>query len=286
MDEAGFVCDSGGRFILKVSNMTDDLIIDPEFEGELVPLSEQAYAGLEASILEEGCRDPIVAWGRIVVDGHHRKKICNKHGLPFKVVQREFANRDDALRWINANQANKRNLTPDQLSIVRGRIYNRAKRQHGNEGGELDRTKSLSGQNDHLKKTAEKLADQCGVSPKTIRRDEKKYLMVEEMKKSHPQAAAAVLSGEKRIREVRREIKGEGKRSVGREIIDSATEIRDGLKEEKRGRQYPSLFPQIKKTADELYGLTRAKAHCYPFMQVHEKAKELMDMCSKAFGLD
>jgi len=31
--------------------------------------------------------------------------------------------------WIDANQLGRRNLTPDQRSIIRGRRYNRMKRQ-------------------------------------------------------------------------------------------------------------------------------------------------------------
>jgi hypothetical protein len=45
-------------------------------------------------------------------------------------------------------------------------------------------------------KTAERLADEHKVSPKTIRRDEKKYLAVEKLKETHPEQAA--VKGEKR----------------------------------------------------------------------------------------
>ena len=52
-----------------------DLIIDPEFKRLLPELSEKEYSVLEESILSEGCRDALVLWGQIIVDGHNRYQI-------------------------------------------------------------------------------------------------------------------------------------------------------------------------------------------------------------------
>lgn len=74
--------------------------------------------------------------------------------------------------WIDANQLGRRNLTPDQMSFIRGRRYNRVKKAtHGNNGGANQFTKQLGGHFDHqaINTTAETLAKQHGVSP-TIRR--------------------------------------------------------------------------------------------------------------------
>ena len=67
-----------------------DLIIDPEFKRLLPELSEEEYRVLEESILSEGCRDAIVLWGQIIVDGHNRYQICRSHGLHFRTEQRSF----------------------------------------------------------------------------------------------------------------------------------------------------------------------------------------------------
>jgi len=66
--------------------------------------------------------------------------------------------------WIDANQLGRRNLTPDQMSLLRGRRYNRAK---GKQGGD-HRSKY---QNDTLIDTAARLAKEHGVSAPTIKRD-------------------------------------------------------------------------------------------------------------------
>ena len=40
----------------------NQLIINPEFQYLIPPLSLDELGALEASIKQEGCRDPLVAW--------------------------------------------------------------------------------------------------------------------------------------------------------------------------------------------------------------------------------
>ncbi len=61
----------------------------------------------------------------------------------------------------------RRNLTPDQRSILRGRRYNRTKKSHGAEPG----TKRVKSQSDTLLDTAAALGAQHGVSRATVIRD-------------------------------------------------------------------------------------------------------------------
>lgn len=102
---------------------TEDIIIDKEFEQLIPPLTEEEYKGLEASILAEGCRDPLVTWhviGEILIDGHNRYKICTKHNIPFTTVSKDFASRDEVLLWIMRNQLSRRNLSDIQrVELVR-----------------------------------------------------------------------------------------------------------------------------------------------------------------------
>ena len=108
--------------------------IDPEFGKWIPPLTSEEYSGLEKSILSEGCRDPLVVWGEIIVDGHNRYKICQKHGIPFNTVGISFATRDDAKIWILENQMARRNLHPiDRIALVKEvepLIAARAKERH------------------------------------------------------------------------------------------------------------------------------------------------------------
>jgi ParB family chromosome partitioning protein len=86
------------------------MIIDPEFKALIPPLAPEELAQLEANILADGCRDPLVTWQSILIDGHNRFAICSKHGLTFQTVEREFADRQDAELWMIGNQMGRRNL--------------------------------------------------------------------------------------------------------------------------------------------------------------------------------
>lgn len=96
------------------------MIIDVEFEGLIPPLTDKEYSGLEQSIINEGCRDALICWGDILVDGHNRYRICEKHNLPFKTVNKDFENKNEAKLWILQNQLARRNLNDFQrIEIVR-----------------------------------------------------------------------------------------------------------------------------------------------------------------------
>lgn len=61
--------------------------IDEELRAYIDPLTPDEYAALEQSLLAEGCRDALVLWGDLLVDGHNRHAICSKHGIAFNTVQ-------------------------------------------------------------------------------------------------------------------------------------------------------------------------------------------------------
>ena len=84
--------------------------IDSEFKNLIPALTDEEYKGLEQSILSEGCRDALVLWGDILVDGHNRYEICTKHGIEYKTVQKAFGSRDDVKLWMIGNQLARRNI--------------------------------------------------------------------------------------------------------------------------------------------------------------------------------
>ena len=52
--------------------------IDPEFKALIPPLSADESAQLEANLVADGCRDPLVVWGDTLIDGHNRKAIHHR----------------------------------------------------------------------------------------------------------------------------------------------------------------------------------------------------------------
>ena len=99
---------------------TQALSIDDEIASLIPPLTEDEYTRLEQSIIAEGCREPIVVWNDIIIDGHNRYKICSEHGIAFTTVQKDFKDRNEAMLWIIHNQFGRRNLnTFRRIEMVR-----------------------------------------------------------------------------------------------------------------------------------------------------------------------
>jgi hypothetical protein len=144
-----------------------DVQADPELAGLVPPPTKDERARLEASLLEEGCRSPLAVWkGRnVLLDGHERLALCRRYGLPFRTVEIPLPDRDAARRWVVANQLARRNLAPEAVIYLRGKLYEATRHQ----GRRTDRT---CGQNVHKSgSTARQMAADQGVDEKTIRRN-------------------------------------------------------------------------------------------------------------------
>ena len=94
--------------------------IDSELNEVLPKLSDADYKALEQSLLTDGFKGaPIIVWGDIIVDGHNRYEICNKHNIPYEVKEIEFVSKEDAIIWMVRQQLGRRSLTPLQrIQIV------------------------------------------------------------------------------------------------------------------------------------------------------------------------
>lgn len=149
------------------------IIIDPEFRSMIPPLRPEEREQLEANLLAEGCRDPLVVWKgpSVLLDGHNRHDICLKHGVAFDVIRIDLPDREAAADWIDANQLGRRNLTPDQYALLRGRRYNRTKKVERGGGDRRSPAANQKGQSVPNGSTAERLAKEHGVDERTIKRD-------------------------------------------------------------------------------------------------------------------
>lgn len=150
--------------------------IDDEFANLIPEASKEELDLLEGSILTEGCHTPIVVWRGILIDGHRRHKICEKHNIKFQVRKLEVETREEAIQWAITNQLARRNLTPERASYLRGKYYNAEKQNHGGDRASahsehLKLPSKKQPNNDKKIKTAEKVARETGVGQATVRRD-------------------------------------------------------------------------------------------------------------------
>ena len=94
------------------------IVIDPEFKNLIPALSKEEYDQLEANVLADGIRDSLLVWNGVLIDGHNRYEIAQRHGLTFDVQDISFADRLEAEHWIIKNQFGRRNLSAYDRSLL------------------------------------------------------------------------------------------------------------------------------------------------------------------------
>lgn len=99
-----------------------NITIKPEFETLIPPLSPDELQQLEENVLSEGIREPLIVWNGVLIDGHNRYRIAQKHGLPFRTSEMDFESENDAIIWIIKNQFGRRNLSKYDRSVLALRL--------------------------------------------------------------------------------------------------------------------------------------------------------------------
>jgi hypothetical protein len=95
------------------------ITVNGELKAYIDPLTTDEHAALERSILAEGCRDALVLWGDVLVDGHNRYGICQKHGLPFQTVQNtRFQSMEDVHLWMIDQHLGRRSVSDFQRGVL------------------------------------------------------------------------------------------------------------------------------------------------------------------------
>ena len=96
-----------------------NIIVNEELKAYIDPLTPEEYASLECSILTEGCRDALVLWGDLLIDGHNRYAICQAHGLPFQTVQATlFQTMEDVHLWMIEQHLGRRSVSDFQRGVL------------------------------------------------------------------------------------------------------------------------------------------------------------------------
>lgn len=181
--------------------MSPHLTIDPEFEGKIPPLREEELKQLEENILADGVViNPLIIWDGVLVDGHNRYRILQKHPeIQFTTYEKEFPDRYAAIAWICKNQLGRRNLTPQQFKYLIGLQYEAEKcssNYNGNRFTSLDKSRCV--QNEHTYKperTAERIARENNLSGSYVRRAEHFAKGVDAAEKVAPGIKQEILTG-------------------------------------------------------------------------------------------
>ena len=154
-----------------------NLKIDPEFQSQIPPLTNDEFKQLEENILKEGkLLSPLIVWNNTLVDGHNRYAILQKHPeIYFSTMPLRFENREEAIAWICWNQLGRRNLSPEQKRYLLGKQYEAEKKAakifRGNQYTLAKKSGGTHDDNHHSgKKTCDRIAEENGVSRASVLR--------------------------------------------------------------------------------------------------------------------
>lgn len=167
--------------------------------------------------MEDGeVREPIVAWGDTIIDGHNRWAIIQKHPeIPYKVKQMNFVDKWDAVAWMCRNQLGRRNLTKEQIAYIICQEYEAQSKTVGAPIGNENAKKQFGAnhqivsENKNPKTTREIIAESHGISQHEVKKSVEFGRGLDEAEKISPGIKNSVLSGEikapqKTISEIRR----------------------------------------------------------------------------------
>jgi hypothetical protein len=96
-----------------------NIVINPDLKAYIDPLTHDERGALERSLLNEGCRDALVLWGELLIDGHNRYELCQQHNLPYRTVQSTlFNSMEDVHLWRIEQHLGRRSVSDFQRGVL------------------------------------------------------------------------------------------------------------------------------------------------------------------------
>jgi ParB-like chromosome segregation protein Spo0J len=181
------------KIILKI----EDIRIDEEYEKLVPPLPVEEYNQLKSSIRTNGLYLPIIINEKgIVLDGHHRHKICNELKIQGKYKVKKFENKTDEIIFVGECNLQRRQLTSLQriaLVIKLEPFYKEKAKERMSEAGRGGNITTPSKVRDELGRKANVSGKQYEKGKKILENNDEKLI-------------SNVLSGEKTINKAYHEI--------------------------------------------------------------------------------
>ncbi|GAA6140273.1 plasmid replication/partition related protein [Hydrogenophaga sp. 5NK40-0174] len=179
-----------------------NIVVNEDLKAYIDPLTADEYDALERSILAEGCRDSLILWGDVLVDGHNRYAICQKHGLPFNTIQNShFQSMEDVHLWMINQHLGRRSVSDYQRGVLalrkreieaERRARAKVDRQPAEDGSSTPEDGAQAGDkpNEKALQTREDIARAARISANQV------GLIEKIRKQATPEVEAAVKSGD------------------------------------------------------------------------------------------
>jgi ParB-like chromosome segregation protein Spo0J len=143
-----------------------EIVIDPAIRALFPPLTPNERANLRDLLKLEGFKEELVVWsrGNVLLDGHARYELARELGIEPRVRAIDLPDREAAVQFVIARQLGRRTLRPIAAAYFIGKLYESIKRQGR-------RTDLLTSCQADEKWADERVAEQYGVSPRTVARN-------------------------------------------------------------------------------------------------------------------
>lgn len=183
------------------------LRVDPQFRELIRPLYKSDYLQLEKSIISEGCKEAIVIWNGIIVDGHNRYDICKRYDIPFAIIDGDFDSRDEIVTWICRTQLQRSDLPEEFRHYLIGKQYESEKAESWRNigGNEPIGQPYLRDTNRNKNRTAirmgisNRIAHENNVSRGTVEKYAVYAKAIDIINSKRPEMAKGILSGSYKV---------------------------------------------------------------------------------------
>ena len=144
-------------------------VILPEMAELLPPLSAEQLDALEADLIKNGCYAPIIVnEDMVIIDGHNRQALCEKHDLPYTMAVFSFEDLLEAKQWALDTQKGRRNLEKWELGKIALKLKPEIEaKARANQGTRTDLSATLPESSDALD-TRKELAEAVGLGERTM----------------------------------------------------------------------------------------------------------------------
>lgn len=144
-------------------------VVLPEMSELLPPLSAEQLDALETDLVNNGCYSPIIVnEDMVIIDGHNRQALCEKHSIPYTMAVFSFEDLLEAKQWALDTQKGRRNLEKWELGKIalklKPEIEAKAK---ANQGTRTDLSATLPESSDAVD-TRKELAAAVGLGERTM----------------------------------------------------------------------------------------------------------------------
>ena len=144
-------------------------VILPEMAELLPPLSEERLSALEADLIRNGCYAPVIVnEDMVIIDGHNRQALCEKHGLPYTMAVFSFEDLLEAKQGALDTQKGRRNLEKWELGKIALKLKPEIEaKARANQGTRTDLSATLPESSSNVD-TRKELAKAVGLGERTM----------------------------------------------------------------------------------------------------------------------